>query len=69
MYSVFQDFHLTASKESKISEWKNKSQVKLYFKKLHKKINDLNETYISQIIQKLNKGEKKYFKSTNCICS
>jgi hypothetical protein len=47
MYSVFQDFHLTAPKETKISKWKNKLQVKLYFKKLHKKINDSDETYMS----------------------
>jgi hypothetical protein len=57
MYSVFQDFHLTAPKELKISEWKNKSQVKLCFEKLHKKINDSDETYMSRIIQELNKGK------------
>jgi aspartate carbamoyltransferase catalytic subunit len=62
MYSVFQDFHLTAPKELKISEWKNKSQVKLCFGKLHKKINDSDETYMSRIIQELNKGKKNISK-------
>jgi hypothetical protein len=62
MYSVFQDFHLTAPKELKISEWKNKLQVKLCFEKLHKKINDSDETYMSRIIQELNKEKKNILK-------